>query len=221
MRWAAAVLAASVAAGAAAETTVTGQGQITPPSVKGAVTGTALTVDAKFAATHKIAVQAPFSTLVPVSKTFQTLVVNAPKPGEAFAKVNFAALDGKTLLENIQFIPLQVPMGPLAQRLQQMATILSTTGVERTTAGKANPTVKMVRQIKSGPYDAVEVIGTYDSAANGLMYYRMVGILNPKSKDCVMTLSNVVGAKVKIVSADDFAMTRSGSATQFLKYLGP
>jgi hypothetical protein len=213
--------AAPGAAKPPASASATGQVQFNILSVQGLVTGAPILVDAKFGQTHKVAVPAPFRTLAPMHASFQTLVVNAPKPGTAFLKLNFTTPDGKTLLENLQFVPLEVPMGPVEQRLQQVSGLLTTVGVQRTTEGKANPTVKIVRHIKSGPYDAVEVIGTYETLNSGLTYYRMVGIVNPKSKDCVMALSNVIASRVNVVSADDFPKTRAGVATAQLRFAAP
>jgi hypothetical protein len=213
---------ALLSASAWAQTGATGKVEFNILNVQGLVVGAPLRYDAKFAADNKIAVPAPFTTVAPMHASFQTLNVNAPKPGDSIAKLNFASLDGKTLLENVQFVPLELPMVPAQQRLQQAADLLSTTGVQRTTAGKKNPTLKLVRAIKIGPYDAVEVIGTYDSDANGMMFYRMVGILNPKSKDSLMVLSNVVASRVAIVNPDDFAKSRSGAVTQNIRFIaGP
>lgn len=211
--------AAAATAPAPAPAPAAGKLEFKVLSVQGLVIGSPIRVDAKFGKDNFVAVPAPFTTVAPMHASFQTSVVNAPKPGTAFLKLNFAGPDGKTLLENVQFVPLEVPMGPAEQRIKQAADVLSTTGVQRTTDGKKNPTLKLVRQIKVGPYDAVEVVGTYDSDTLGLMYYRMVGILNPKSKDCVMALSNVVSAKVQVVTADDFAKTRSGVAIDNLRFL--
>ena len=216
---AAAALLLTAATPAAPAATASGKVEFNILSVQGLVTGVPIRIDAKFGKDNFVAVPAPFSTIAPMHSSFQTFAVNAPKPGTAFLKLTFAAPDGKTFLENVQFVPLEIPMGPAEQRLKQASELLSTTGVQRTTEGKKNPTLKVVRPIKLGPYDAIEVIGTYDSDTSGPMYYRMVGILNPKSKDCVMALSNVASSKVQVVTAEDFAKTRSGAATSAVRFI--
>lgn len=193
--------------------------QFTVLDVSGPVAGTPINVDAKFAKDHAVSVPAPFATVAPVHSSFQTLVANGPKPGTAFLLMRFTALDGKSPLEDVLFAPLEIPMGPVDQRLQKASEFLSTAGVLEATRGQKNPTVKVVRQIKSGPYDAVEIIGTYDGATTGQVYYRLLGILNPKSKDCVTAVSTVVMSRVNVVTADDFLKTRSGVATQNLRFI--
>lgn len=202
-----------------AEISATGEFQFNILNVQGLVTGSRFVADAKFAAQHKVGVSAPFEAIIPINAAFQTLSVPAPKPGVGIVKFNFASADGKRLLENIQMVPLTIPMLDAEARIQAAAKILSEDGVRMTTAGKQNPTRDVVRKTKVGPYDAVEVMGTYTSPDLGLMFYRMVGVINPKSENCVMLLANVVDREVKVPKPDDMAKTRSGAVVQTFRYL--
>jgi hypothetical protein len=214
----AAICTSLVAASALAETSATGKVEFNILSVQGLVTGVPFTADAKFATQHKVSVPAPFKTVVPVNEAFQTLSVPAPKPGVGIVKFNFASQDGKRLLENIQAVPLTVPMLPLEARVKAATQVVAEDGVRMMTAGKQNPTRDVVRQTKVGPYDATEVLGTYVSPDIGLMYYRLVGVLNPKSEHCMMLAATVVAREVKVPSPDDMAKTRSGAVIQAFRY---
>ena len=191
-------------------------------SVEGLVIGKTLTIDKAFGDQHGLKVPKPFSFVVPLSqdKTYDTFVEPAPKPGEAYIKLNFATPD-RQLIENIQFVNMTVPMGETQERLKLAAKTLGDRGLAMVMAGKANPGRDLVRTIKIGDYDAVEVIGHYEEANLGKMYTRLVGILNPDGMDSVAAISNIVLSRVPVETIDDFAKTRSGALLLNFKYLAP
>ena len=78
-------------------------------SVEGLWVGKTLTIDQAFAEEHGMPVPAPFSFVVPLSPTKDYLVFvdPAPKPGDAWIKINFATSD-RQLIENIQFVHMTV-----------------------------------------------------------------------------------------------------------------
>lgn len=188
-------------------------------NIQGLVGGSTFTVDAKFAQQHKISVPAPFSAVIPASDAFQTLVAPAPKPGDAIVKFTFASADGKRLLESVQMVPMTLPMLPRDERLNLLAKSLAENEVQKYAASKQNVTRDVVRQIKVGPYDAVEVMGTAVSQSSGLMFYRLVGVVNPKSDQSVVILASVVDREVKVPAPDDMTKTRSGAVIQTFRFL--
>ena len=189
-------------------------------SVEGLVVGKTLTIDKAFAEEHGVPVPAPFSFVVPLSptKAYETFVETAPKLGEAWIKLSFATSD-RQLIENIQFVNMTVPMGEPQARLKAAAGALVNEGLAQTFKGKANSGRDVVRAIKIGDYDAVEVIAHYDDAKLGKMYARLVGILNPDGPDGVVAVANIVLSQVPVKSVDDFARTRGGALLSNFKYL--
>ena len=192
------------------------------PSVEGLVIGKTLTIDKAFGEEHGVPVPAPFSFVVPLSPTkeYEVFVDPAPKPGEAWIKINFATSD-RQLIENIQFVNLTVPMGDTKDRLNAAARALVNEGLPDLIRGKANAGRDVVRAIKIGDYAAAEVIAHFDDPDVGAMVGRMVGILNPDGPDSVVAIANVVLSRVPVKTADDFARTRGGALLANFKYLKP
>lgn len=189
-------------------------------SVEGLWVGKTISIDAAFGKEHGIAVPAPFSFVVPLSPTkeYEVFADPAPKPGEAWMKINFATHE-RQLIENIQFVNMTVPMGDTKARLNAAARALVNEGLPDLIRGKANAGRDVVRAIKIADYDAVEVIAHFDDPDVGAMLGRMVGILNPKGADGVVAIANIALARVPVKTADDFARTRGGTLLAHFKYL--
>ena len=192
--------------------------ELTIPVVKGAVVGKPFKVDRAFGQQNDLRVRAPFSSYVPISKEFETQVVNAPKPGTAYIKFNFTTLDNQPL-ENVQFIEMTIPMTRRRDRLRMAARLLGGDGFKMAVTGREKASRDFVRARTIGPYDAVEVIGRYEDPTLGLIFVRLVGILNPVDKDGVFAVANIVASKVPINSPEDLANTRSGVVISKLTYL--
>jgi len=187
-------------------------------SVEGLVVGTTMTIDADFGTEHDVAVPAPFSFLVPTADDVRELVDPAPKPGDALVKINFAT-DDLELIENLQFVPMTLPMTAPEERLQALAQLLAEDGFSMAVAGYENYTRDIVRLTEIGDYQGVEVIGRVDSPDLGLIYIRLVGIPNPAGPDGVFAIANVVAARQLLPSPDDFPQTRGGTALKNFRYL--
>ena len=192
--------------------------ELTIPTVEGAVVGKPFKVDRAFGKQNDVRVLAPFSSYVPFSKEFETQVVNAPKPGNAYIKFNFSTSDNQPL-ENVQFIEMTVPMTHRRDRLRIAARLLGEDGFKMAVTGRDKVSRDYVRTGKIGPYDAVEVIGRYEDPQLGLMFVRLVGILNPNDKDSVFALANIVASRVPINSPEDLANTRTGAVISRLTYI--
>ncbi len=191
-------------------------------SVEGLVIGKTITIDKAFGAEHNLPVAAPFSFVVPLSpsKEYEVFVDPAPKPGEAWIKINFATAD-RQLIENIQFVSMRVPMGELQARLQAVAGVLVKGGLTAVIKDKANAGRDTVRATKIGDYDAVEVVGHYDDPELGAMVVRLVGIPNPDGADGVAAIANIVVSRMPVKTVDDLARTRGGALLANFKYLKP
>lgn len=198
---------------------ISGTIKIEPLSITGLVVGKIVKVDEAFGQKHDVPVHAPFSFLVPTADDILELADFAPKPGQAFIKINFATPD-RQLIENLQFVTANVDMGDLDERVQAFVNVLvQKTWPQVVAAGGDENKRDVVRQIKIGPYDAVEVIGRFMEPNLGLFYTRIVGILNPDSAHCVMAVANVVANYQELATPEDFATTRGGVALSRFKFL--
>lgn len=180
--------------------------------------GSTVTIDAAFGEEHEIGIPAPFTFLIPTSDDIQELLEPAPKPGEAFVKVNFATLE-RELIENLQFIPFTLPMGAAGERLNALGDLLANDAFDMAVQDYEEHTRDLVRPIDVNGYTGVEVIGRYQSPDLGLMYVRIVGILNPDNEHGVVALSNVVSAREEIPTPNDFPRTRSGTALKNFQFI--
>jgi hypothetical protein len=192
--------------------------ELTIPVVKGAVVGKPFRIDRAFGQQNSLRVRAPFSSYVPISKEFETQVVNAPKPGNAYIKFNFTTPDNQPL-ENVQFIEMTIPMTHRRDRMRMAARLLGGDGFKMAVTGREKAQRDYVRSRTIGPYDAVEVIGRYEDPQLGLVFVRLVGILNPNDQDSVFAIANIVASKVPINAPEDLANTRSGAVISKLTYL--
>lgn len=187
-------------------------------SIDGLVIGTTINVDEAFGVENEIDVPAPFSFLIPTSDDVRELLDPAPTPGEALVKVNFATQDLQ-LIENLQFVPYTLPLGDIDERMNTLAGLMANDAFQVAVGEHDQNTRDIVRAIKVGEYDAVEVIGRYQDANLGLMYLRLVGILNPDSEQSVFTIANVVAARQPIPTPDDFPQTRGGVALKNFHFI--
>lgn len=187
-------------------------------SIEGLVVGTTLNVDAAYGEKYGHIIDAPFRVLIPTSDEIRELLDPSPQNGDALVKIHFATQD-KQPIENIQFITMRVDMGDVKQRLDSMARLLVNNAFKQVIANHKNPTRDVVRAIKLDDYDAVEVIGTYEDAKFGLIYTRIVGILNPDKPEGVVALANVISSRLKLEKPDDFPRTRGGALLRNFRYL--
>lgn len=187
-------------------------------SVKDLVVGTPVRVDAAFAAKYRVDVPAPFEVLVPRTSGMKALMVAAPKPGNAIVKINFGTADDK-LIENIQFVPMTLPLAPDKDRLAILARLLSTEGFEQGVKGALASKRLGARKIEVGGLPAVEVVGLWRSKDEGKVYLRLVGIPHPHKKEGVFAAANIIAAREEVPTVDDFQRTRGGVMLKHFKYL--
>jgi hypothetical protein len=187
-------------------------------SIEGLVVGTTVRIDSAFAAKHGVTVASPFQVLVPKPTDELTLMDPAPKPGSSLVKFNFATKDRK-LIENIQFVPMTLPLGPEEQRLKLLAKLLAGQAFPSAVAKAVESKRLGVRKVDINGIASVEVVGFWQSATEGKMYIRIVGIPHPRRPQSVFTVANVVAARQDVPTANDMPRTRGGTVLRNFKYL--
>ena len=182
------------------------------------VVGKSFKIDAEFGAAHDKMVKAPFRFIAPTSD--DVLVQQQPTPGsDSLVKIAYGTLD-RQFIENFQFSTLTVPLGAEDERLNTVAGLLANQGFAMVVEPYKESTRDGVRKIMVGDYSAVEVFGRYVDPANGLMYARLVGILNPNSTHGVFMVANIAAARLPLDNPDQLATkTRSGAALKTFKYI--
>jgi len=193
---------------------VSGPAKFNLLSLEGLVGAKTVRIDDDFARKYGLTVPAPFSFLVPTADDVLELV----DPGSGLARVSFATTDSQ-LIENIQFVPMAVRLAPTQERLKALGQLLSKTAFARAVANQAKPTRDVVRPVRIGDYNGVEVIGSYEDTEFGKIYLRIVGILNPHAQEGVVAIANVVAARQELPSPNDFPRTRGGMLLQNFKFL--
>lgn len=187
-------------------------------SIEGLVVGKTVRIDSAFGQKHGVKVASPFQVLVPKTPDMLALMDPAPKPGDSFVKFNFATKDRK-LIENIQFVPMTLPPGPEEHRLKVLAKLLAGQAFPAAVK-KAQGSKRLgVRKVDINGNAALEVVGLWQSATEGKMYIRIVGIPHPRRAESVFAVANIVAARQDVPTANDLPRTRSGTVLRHFKYL--
>jgi hypothetical protein len=187
-------------------------------SAEGVVIGETYTVDAAFGERVNVTIPAPFKYLAPSGDGVQ-LIFQRPAEGttELF-KLNFVTDDEK-LIENMRFVKITLPMALPEDRLKILARFLVNDAFQMAVSSYEQSEFIGARDTKIGDYDAVEAVGKYIEPDLGLMYVRMVGIINPDSEDIVLAVANIVDSRAELASLDDLARTFTGTALRFFEYI--
>lgn len=182
------------------------------------VIGKSFKIDADYGAERDLPVNAPFSFIAPIED--DVLVKQQPTPGtDTLVKIVYGTKEQK-FIENFQFSTLRVDMASDEERLKAIANVLANQGFGMVVQPYQNPSRDGVRKTKVGDYAAVEVFGRYNDPENGLMYTRLVGILNPKGEHSVYMVANIAAAQLPLENPDELATkTRSGAALTTFKFL--
>ena len=185
-------------------------------TVEGLTIGTSWIFDADFAQEHNVAVPAPFQLVVPKGDDFLVGTEVAPG-GDSIIKYHFVTPD-KQLMENIQFIPMTLPLGDMEARLEALAKLIAQQAFPAATGGAEEFKINAARKIAIGPYEAVEVVGRYLEEPHGLVHLRIVGIPNPERPESIFVVSNLLDSHVSLQSLDDLAETRSGKTLSSFRF---
>lgn len=188
---------------------------------QGAISGANFVVDAHYSAAHKISVPAPFAAIIPFDQTSEPRIVHAPKPGNAFAKINFASAGEARLMETLLFVPVVIAKGPQDERMKTMTAILTEQAFPMAAKGRRSATVTHARRLTIGGQDAFEVVGAVESQTVGRQFIRIVGVMNPTAPDCVVIVTSVAARDAAGSKPADFDKTRTGQMISSFRYLSP
>jgi hypothetical protein len=187
-------------------------------TVEGLTIGTSWIFDADFAQEHNIAVPVPFQLVVPKGDDFLVGTEIGPG-GDTIIKYHFVTLD-KQWMENIQFIPMTLPLADMEERLQTLVQALAKQVFPAAAAGANDSKIDVARKIEIGPYQAVEVVGRYMNDSDGLVHLRLVGIPNPDRPESIYVVANLLDSRVTVTSLEELAETRSGKTLSSFRYRG-
>jgi len=188
------------------------------------IPGRNLLINIGYALKFDVPVPEPFSIRVPEIDGLLSAPQTAEDPSVGLFKVSFAGRDRDApddifLVENIEFFNISAPLGDLDARIMTLGKSLNDQFFPALTRGFDDANIISGRAIKIGPYDAVEIIGTYMDPQNGESALRLVGILHPESADSVLAISNIVTKYYVLTNPGDLAMTASGTLLQSFEYL--
>lgn len=185
-------------------------------SVEGLTIGTSWIFDEAFSEEHNIAVPVPFQLVAPKGDDFLVGTEIGPG-GDTIIKYHFVTPD-RQWMENIQFIPMTLPMADMEERLQTLVQALAQQVFPAAAASSNESKIDAARKITIGPYQAVEVVGRYMDVADGLVHLRLVGIPNPDRPESIYMVANLLDSRVTVTSLDDLAATLSGRALSSFRY---
>ena len=184
--------------------------------VEGLVTGARYKVDAAYADKYARPVASPFEFIVPLGDGFINAVEDITSVGP-YVKIHFATPE-RVPIENIQFIPMTLPLMDPAERLKLLAKLMAEQAYPQSTAGQMGNKIEVLRGIEFGPYKAVELVARYTDPTYGLSYIRMIGIPHPERAESVYAVINVIEQQRPIKTMDDFQAAQTGRALSTFRY---
>jgi hypothetical protein len=154
------------------------------------VRGISFQVDDAYGVRTGQAITAPFNIVVPtfggVGPAFVARMNDNPRNG--LVSFGFTTPQGE-LIEAINLVSAHIPMGEMAQRVEQFAVLLNARTVPQLMTGFDQGARTGIRPITVGSYKAVELLGTYIHPVHGLIQWRLVGIPNPHSPESIYALT--------------------------------
>jgi hypothetical protein len=178
-----------------------GEVKVAPFSVKGFELSKTYTIDKAYGLKHGREIAAPFRFAIPVMDDVTPYFETPVKGDSTLLKVSFAT-DDKQLIENIRFVPFQVEMIDRQKRIHTTASLLANQGFQMATASMKDVKRLAVVQSEIGGHDAAVVVGQYTDPALGLMYVRLVGIINPDARHSILMFANF-NPKLSAANAPD------------------
>ena len=177
------------------------------------VLGHKISIDAGFAETHQVSIQAPFEFYVPNRKGVEVFAAFPPETGEELVNLSFATAD-KKLIENLRLVGMTVPLSSEEERLDMVAKLLEEDVLPKLMNDLANPRFLGLRRTTLKGLEVVEAAARFDHPTRGPMYLWLVGILNPRGENSVLALSQIVPNLSEVHCYDDLG--RKGMAAQAL-----
>jgi len=194
-------------------------------STEGFVISDTYTIDEGFAQRNNVEVLAPFTFKIPRQDNVTPLFNTGSGSGGMIIKVNFTTGDKDThiserqFIENIQFVSMVLPLGEPEERIAVLTRLLSNDAFNGATASYEQKEFIGSRTAKIGDLDVVDVVGRYIDPNLGLVYVRLVGILNPDSPDAIFSVSNIVADRFEFTSLDELEFTGGGKTLSSFEYI--
>ena len=182
------------------------------------VGGTTYPIDATYAENNDASVPAPFRFRAAEQDNMQVLL-GAPTPGTGeIIKVNFATMD-RQLIENMRFVNLDLSEVDAEDRQEVVGSLFEDEVFGNVVVNHPDNEFFGVRYIKIGDYDGVEAAGQVIDDDIGLIYIRLVGILNPNGPDSIVALINIVADRMPMENINDMARTFTGTALRYFEFI--
>lgn len=190
---------------ARAEIKAEGETSVNPFKIEGGVIGRKISVDRAFAEKHQVEVPAPFEFIVPRDKNIAYFMAFPPEiKGAEYFRLSFATKE-KKLVENLRMVDLTIPLVEREKRIRGTVLFLLKKALPMAFKGYEEPRYIGNRVGRVGPCDAVEVLGQYVDPAIGLVFVRLVAILNPDSEHAVLAVANINPALSEVKTPEDAA----------------
>ncbi len=187
--------------------------------------GRKVLINTGYALKFNVPVPEAFSIFVPEVEGITAFPETADSPDVPLFKVTYVGKDSENpdnifLVENIMFFNMDIALGPLEKRINELGQFLAQQVFPSITSSFEQANYIGGGAIKIGELDAVEIIGSYQDPQNGEMGVRIVGVLHPNSADGVFSISNIVTKFYSLTGPNDLALTTTAALMREFTYLG-
>ena len=182
-------------------------------------------IDQKFAETYGVNVEAPFKIDVPRQENVTPLYEPGDSPDSALLKINYTTgnkdtpIEQRSLIENIQFVGMTIPMGDVEKRVAIMTDLIINQAIPTALQGYEDAEFLGALRRQIDGVEVIDTVGQYTDPNLGQMYLHVVGYLKPDNENSVFAVANVVGARFDLKSLDDLALTATGETIDSFRYL--
>ena len=204
----------------AAEINASGKFSFTALSVKGLVIRDRIVVDEAFGKKHKVKVAAPFEFAAPRMKGLLRFAKFPAVLGDSYIKLVYGTSE-KEFLESIQFNHFALDLAPLDTRQKQVAGFLKAKVWPGITGKQGDKKIDIIRGVKVGERDAVELIGRYvdiQDKSNGVVLTRVVALLQKEKREGLLAIINIATARVAAQSDEQLRETLSEDILNSIKF---
>jgi hypothetical protein len=164
----------------------------TPFSVKGLTVSKTIKLDSAFGKKFGRSIASPIKINVPVSKKFLNYYdPSGENPNDTtLLKITFATHD-KQVIENIRLVPAQIGMREPGVRIRAGARLLSEKAFPAAARGYLKSRLLGIVQTRINGADAVVGVGQFTDPSIGLLYARLVLILNPADRHSILAFATI------------------------------
>lgn len=184
------------------------------------------TIGKSFSAEHGVPILVPFQIQVPRQDNVTPLFEIGTAPGGMIVKIYFTTghddtpMDERQSIENLQFIPMTLPMDDdLDARMQNLTTLLINEAFPQVTKNLEDVEYIGARRTQIGDIDAIDAVGKHIHADLGTIYVRITGYVNPHGVDAIYSVVNAVASRYDISNLDQLFLTGSGKTIDSFKFI--